>query len=109
MTTRSFPPGKRNPVRQVHHDKRGFAQHVDPTERLVEFNAIENRDGIADDDHIAEMHVAMTLANESGRLSSDEDIASGFEFPFAPVSQPLDASGVVNTVSIQRVETNCSR
>ena len=55
-------------VVQVHRAKGNFAGHVDPTQVVVEFNAVKNRDRVVRENHVSQVHVAVAFADEAGSL-----------------------------------------
>src|SRR5579871_5068318 len=53
---------------KIHDQKRDFADHVGPTERGIELQAVKNFDDTALHDHVPQVHVAMTFADVSVRV-----------------------------------------
>lgn len=60
-------------VFQVHEQEGQLAHHVDPAEAVVEFDGVEDDDGIVHQGHIAKVHVAVQLAHETFPLASGKD------------------------------------
>ena len=59
-------------VFQIHGEERDLAGDIDPAQVIVEFNAVEDDDGVVQQDHIPQMHIAVAFAHVTVPFAGDE-------------------------------------
>ena len=67
------------PVPEVHQQKRQVIDHIDTGNLVVELDTVEQRRLTVQQDDVAEVQVAVTLANETGPPPPVEEIAAPLE------------------------------
>src|SRR6185369_14403726 len=72
------------------YGKGDFAHDVDPPHRIVEFDAVDDCDFPVDTSDVAEMQVAVALADEPATLSLDQCSANGCVLALGPSRQGLE-------------------
>ena len=77
-------------VVEVHHREGNFADHIDPAHRRVELDAVEDRELAVDAGDIAQMQVAVTLANEAFLDPAQESTAARDMLALGPRGERID-------------------
>ncbi|WP_341772763.1 hypothetical protein [Burkholderia cenocepacia] len=85
---------------EIHQREREIARHVDPAQRVVEFDAVEHQDPIPPAHDVLEMQVAVTRAHETARMPIGEQRCDAGQFGFVPYAQ----RGFVRHRDVERVE-----
>ena len=76
-------------VFQIHDEERDIAGDIDPTQGVIELNAVKDDRGIVQQDHVPQMQIPVAFAYKAVALAGDElgamggkrALAPGFEFP----------------------------
>ena len=58
----------------VHHEKRGIAHYIDPSQPFAEFNAVKRGSNIIEEHHVTQMKISMTLSNKPLAFSIAKDL-----------------------------------
>nr|WP_230963610.1 hypothetical protein [Burkholderia territorii] len=108
MVTRACQPAGKQAVRailasaggEIHQREREIARHVDPAQRVVEFDAVEHQDPVPPAHDVSEVQIAMTCAHETARMPIGEQRGDAGQFGFIPRAQ----RGFVGHHNVERVE-----
>ncbi len=90
-------------VEQVHDQERDLVHDIDPPERLVELDAVERRRLAVDERDVAQVQVAVALANEPPGLARLEARAQARVLVPGPATQALEL-GHVGVGADQRLD-----
>jgi hypothetical protein len=85
---------------EVHQRKREVARHVDPAQRVVEFDAVEHQDAVAPAHDVVEMQIAVACAHEALRVPLGEQRCDARQFRFVPRVQ----RGFARHRDVERIE-----
>ncbi|WP_410724614.1 hypothetical protein [Burkholderia sp. SIMBA_019] len=72
---------------EIHQREREIARHVDPAQRVVEFDAVEHQDPVAPADDIVEMQITVARAHESVCMPIGKPRCDAGQLGFVPGAQ----------------------
>src|SRR5262249_44684898 len=76
-------------VLEIHHGECDFAHHVDPAHLIVELDAVEDDELAVDPRDVAEMQIAVALADEATATTLLESVAAAGVLALGPVPEAL--------------------